>query len=109
VTAIGKPTGELKDVEDALTQAKQDEERARKEVELLRRDQRLKAQQEDSNPEPPSRRNKPSALVGIGARLSEKETEAQVAEQRVAELEDRIKDLRRRAATESAPGAHRPR
>ena len=101
-TAIGKPTGELKDVEDALTQAKQDQERARKEVELLRRDQRLKAQQEDSNPERPSSR-KPSALVGIGARLSEKETEAQSAEQRVAELEDRIEDLRRKAVTESEP------
>jgi len=96
----GNPTRELKDVEAALAQAKEDLEHTRKEVELLRRDQRLRAQQEDSNPEPRSRRNKPSALVGIGARLAEKETEAQEAKQKVAELEDRLEDLRRSARTE---------
>jgi hypothetical protein len=97
------PSAEMKSVEDALAQAKEDLEHTRKEVELLRRDQRLKAQQENSNPEPPSRRNKPSELVGIGMRLVEKEAEAQEAKQRVAELEDRLQDLRRIGPAESEP------
>src|ERR1700730_16322197 len=102
-TSIEKPTGELKAVEAALVQAKEDLAHTRKEVELLRRDQKLKAQQDNSNPETRSRRDKPSDLVGIGMRLTEKEAEAQEAEQRVAELEDRLEDLRRIAPTESKP------
>jgi hypothetical protein len=47
-----KPNREMKAVEDALAQAKEDLEHARKEVDLLRRNQKLKAQQENSNPEP---------------------------------------------------------
>jgi hypothetical protein len=95
VSAPIKPSAEEKSVEDALTQAKEELEHARKQVDLLHRDQRLKAQQEASNPEPRSRRDKPSDLVGIGIRLNEKEAETQEAEQRVAELEDRLEDLRR--------------
>ncbi len=60
---------------------------------MLQRDQKLKAQQEYSNPEPPSRRNKPSDLSGITARLTEKQAEIEEEEQKVAELEDRLKDL----------------
>src|ERR1700688_748447 len=89
---------EEKDVEDALAQEKEHLEHARKEAELLHRDQSLKAQQEYSNPEPSSRRNKPSELVGIGARLAEKEGEVKEAEQKVADLEDRLKDLERNSA-----------
>jgi septal ring factor EnvC (AmiA/AmiB activator) len=89
---------EEKDVENALAQEREHLEHAREETELLRRDQRLKTQQENSNPEPPSRRNKPSELVGIGARLAEKEAEVHEAEQKVADLEDRLEDLRRYSA-----------
>ncbi len=96
-----KPSTEMKAVQDALAQAKEELEDARKEVDLLRRNQKLKAQQENSNPEPRSRRDKPSDLVGIRMRLTEKEAEAKEAEQKVAELEDRQEDLRRRAPTES--------
>ena len=99
------PSAEVKSVEDALAQAKEDLEHARKQADLLHRDQRLKAQQEASNPEARSRRDKPSDLVGIGMRLTEKEAEAQEAEQRVVELEDRLEDLRRIAPTESKPEA----
>jgi len=101
-----KPSGELKDLENALTQAREDQEHARKDAELLRRDQRLKTQQENSNPEPSSRRSKPSELVGIGTRLAEKETELQQAEQRVTELEDRLEELRRNAVADSESDAH---
>ena len=82
-----------KDLEKALAEEKERLERARKDAELLRRDQKLKAEQEYSNPEP-SRRNK-SELAGIGMRLAEKEAQVQEAEQRLAELEDRLEDLRR--------------
>jgi hypothetical protein len=99
------PSAEMKSVEDALTQAKEDLEHTRKEIDLLRRNQKLKMQQENSNPERRSSRDKPSDLVGIGRRLTEKEAEAQEAEQRVVELEDRLEDLRRIAPTESKPEA----
>src|SRR5258708_7583751 len=101
-----KPTAELKAVEGDLAQAKETLVHARKEVDFLRRNQKLKRQQENSNPEPRSRREKPSDLVGIGVRLSEKEAEAQEAEQKVAELEDRLEDLRRIPSDESDAEAH---
>src|SRR5260370_13546367 len=75
-------------------------ENVRNEAELLRRNQKLKAQQEYSNPEPPSRRNKPSELVGISTSLIEKEEEVAETEQRVADLEDRLEDLRRNSPAE---------
>ena len=93
---------EVKELENSLAQEKEDLEHARKEAELLRRNQKLKAQREYSNPEPPSRRNKPSELVGIGTRLVEKEAEVAEREQRVADLEDRLEDLRRHSPAESA-------
>ena len=105
-TVIGTPTGELKAAEVALVQAKEDLDRFRKEAELLHRDQRLKAQQENSNPEPRSRRDKPSDLVEIGMRLTQKEAEAHEAEQRVTELEDQLEDLRQLPSNESEPKAH---
>lgn len=104
-TSARKPNREEKDLENALAQEKEHLEQARKEAELLRRDQKLKAQQEYSNPEPPSRRNKPSGLVGISTRLTEKQAEAKEAEQKVAELEDRLTDLRRNSPPESEPEA----
>jgi hypothetical protein len=100
-TSDHKLNREEKDLENALAQEREHLEHARKEAELLRRDQKLKALQEYSNPEPPSRRNKPSELVGISTHLTEKQAEAQEAEQKVAELEDRLTDLRRNSPTES--------
>jgi len=100
------PSAEMKSVEEALAQAKENLEHARKEVDLLRRNQKLKAQQENSNPEPRSRRDKPSDLVGIGMRLTEKEAEAREAEQRVVELEDQLEDLQRIPPNESEAKAH---
>ena len=99
----GRLNREAKDLENSLAQEKEHLEHARKEVELLQRNQKLKAQQEYSNPEPPSRRNKPSELVGMGTRLVEKEAEVQETEQRVAELEDRLTDLRRNSPLRANP------
>jgi hypothetical protein len=107
VTTSGpKLNRETKDLESAVAQEKERLEHARKDAELLRRDQKLKAQQEYSNPEPPSRRNKPSELVGIGTRLAEKEAEVQEAEQKLTELEDRLEDLRR--TSQSQPDTEAP-
>src|SRR5882762_4457098 len=97
-----KPSPEVNAVEEALAKAKEGLEHAQKEVDLLRRNQKLKAQQENSNPEPRSRRDKQSDLVGIGMRLTEKEAEVQEAEQKVAELEDQLEDLRRIPANAEA-------
>src|SRR6202795_3794780 len=65
-TSVRKLNHEEKDAENALAQEKEHLEHARKEAELLRRDQKLKVQQEYSNPEPRSRRNNQSELAGIG-------------------------------------------
>src|ERR1700730_10236984 len=63
-TSVRKLNREEKQVENALAQEKEHLAHARKEAELLRRDQKLKGQQVYSNPEPRSRRNKQSELVG---------------------------------------------
>jgi hypothetical protein len=94
-TSVRKLNREEKDIENALAQEKEHLEHARKEAELLRRDQKLKVQQEYSNPEPRSRRNNQSELVGIATHLVEKEGEVKEAEQKVADLEDRMEDLKR--------------
>jgi len=100
-----KPNREEKDVENALAQEREHLEHARNDAELLRRDQKLKAQQEYSSPEPPSRRKKPSELVGIGTRLTETEAEVRQSEERIADLKDRLEDLRRNAPAGRQPEA----
>ena len=102
------PSAEMKSAEDALAQAKENLEHLRKEIDLLRRNQKLKSQQENSNPEPRSRREKQSDLVGVGMRLTEKEAEERDTEQRVAELEDQLEDLRRIPADAEASSADEP-
>src|SRR6266851_8740739 len=99
-TSGRKLNREAKELENTLAQEREHLEHAWKGAELLRRDQRLKAQQEYSNPESPSRRNKPSELVGIGNRLAEKEAEVQEAEQKLTDLEDRLEDLKRNSGSE---------
>ena len=94
-TSVRKLNREEKDAENALAQEKEHLEHARKEAELLRRDQKLKVQQEYSNPDPRSRRNNQSELAGIGKHLVEKEAEVEEAQQKVADLEDRLEDLKR--------------
>src|SRR5713101_8410407 len=104
-TGVRRLNGEEKDVEHALAQEKEHLEHARKEAELLRRDQKLKVQQVYSNPEPRSRRNKPSELVGISTRLVEKEGEVKEAEQKLADLQDRLEHVKRNSPAESEPEA----
>jgi hypothetical protein len=99
----GRLNREAKDLENSIAQEKEHLEQARKEAELLQRDQKLKAQQTYSNPEALSRRNRSSELVAISTRLTEKQAEARDAEQRVADLEDRLEDLRRNSVAESQP------
>jgi len=98
-----KLSREARELENALTQEKEHLEHARRDAELLLRDQKLKVQQEYSNPEPPSRRNKPSDLSGISTRLTEKQAEVQEEEQKVAELEDRLKDSIRNSPATPEP------
>ena len=101
LTNNGSNTREAKRLRVALAEEKEHLDHARKEAELLRRDKTLKAQQEYSNPEPPSRRNKPLEVVEISARLVEKEAEVRDEEQRVADLEDQIENVRRNSPVDS--------
>src|SRR5713226_10454454 len=104
-TSGRKLSREARELENALAQEKEQLEHARKDAELLLREQKLRVQQEYSNPEPPSRRNKPSDLSGMTARLTEKQAEVQEEEQKVAELEDRLKDLIQNSPAEREPEA----
>lgn len=83
------------------TDEKEHLEHARKETELLRRDQELKKQQVYSNPDASSRRSKLPELGWISGRLTEKQAEVQETEQRIADLEDRLEDLRQNPPAES--------
>jgi len=96
-----KPNPEAKRLESSIADEKERLEHANKEAELLQRDETLEKQQEYSNPEPPSRRNKQSPLVGIKSRLEEKQAEIREMKQELSELEDRLEDLRRNAPLES--------
>ena len=96
-----KPNPEAKQLESSIADEKERLEHAKKEAELLQRDETLEKQQEYSNPEPPSRRNKQSPLVGIKSRLEEKQAAIREMKQELSELEDRLEDLRRNAPLES--------
>jgi hypothetical protein len=96
-----KPSPEAKQLESAIADEKEHLEHARKEAELLQRHEILEKQQEYSNPEPPSRRNKQPLLVGITGRLKQKQAEMREMEQEISELEDRLEDLRRNTPAES--------
>ncbi len=101
----GSFSRKAKELENSLAEEREHLEHARKEAELLRRDQDLKKQQEYSNPEPRSRRSKPSELVGISSPLTEKQAEVQEIEQKLMELEDQLGDLRRNTPPESGTEA----
>jgi len=101
----GSFSRKAKELENSLAEEREHLEHARKEAELLRRDQDLKKQQEYSNPEPRSRRSKPSELVGISSRLTENQAEVQETEQKITELEDQLEDLRRNTPPESGTEA----
>ncbi len=96
-----KPAPETEELERTIADEKEHLEHVRKEADLLKRDERLEKQQEFSNPEPPSRRNKQPPLVWITSRLEEKQAEIGKAEQAISELEDRLEDLRRNVPAES--------
>lgn len=94
-----------KELEDALAAERRQLEDANKEVDLLRRDQKLEEQREFSKPETRSRRDPPAKLAEINSGLLEKGTKVQELEQRIAELEDRLEDARRRSSIETAKDA----
>jgi hypothetical protein len=94
-----------KELEDALAADRRQLEDANKEVDLLRRDQKLEEQREFSKPETRSRRDPPPKLAEISSDLLEKGTKVQELEQRIAELEDRLEDVRRRSSIETGKDA----
>ena len=90
-----------KELEDALAADRRQLEDANKEVDLLRRDQKLEEQKEFSKPETTPRRNTPPKLAEISSDLLQKGTKIQELEQSIAELEDRLEDVRRRSSLET--------
>ena len=97
----GSSSRKAKELENSLAEEKEHLKHARKEAELLRRDQELKKEQVYSNPEQPWRRSKLPELVGISSRLAEEQAEIQEAEQKIAGLEDQLEDFGRTSPSET--------
>ncbi len=97
----GSSSRKAKELENSLAEEKEHLKHARKEAELLRRDQELKKEQVYSNPEQPWRRSKLPELVGISSRLAEEQAEIQEAEQRIAGLQDQLEDFGRTSPSET--------
>jgi hypothetical protein len=85
------------ELEGQLAEEKKDLENADKEVDLLRREQKLEERNEFSWPGPRSRRDPPPRLTKISTEMLEKDSEVQELEQKIAELEDRLEDAKRRS------------
>ena len=97
----GSSSRKAKELENSLAEEKEHLKHARKEAELLRRDQELKKEQVYSNPEQPWRRSKLPELVGISSRLAEEQAEIQEAEQKIAGLQDQLEDFGRTSPSET--------
>jgi hypothetical protein len=96
-------TRAVKVLEKLLAEEKGHLENANKEADLLRRYRALEAQKEYSNSQPRSRRDPPPRLAEISGDFAEKQTEVQEEEQKVAQLEDQLEDLRRHSSAETEP------
>ena len=94
-------SGVAKELQSRLAEDKKRLDDADKELDLLRREQRLEEQKEFSKPETQRRREAPARLVGIGNEIVEKGAEVQGLQERIAQLEDQIEDTKRHPATEA--------
>lgn len=97
-------SGVAKELQSRLAEDKKRLDDADKELDLLRREQRLEEQKEFSKPETQRRREAPARLVGIGNEILEKDAEVQGLQERIAQLEDQIEDTKRHPATEAGQG-----
>lgn len=94
-------SGVAKELQSRLAEDKKRLDDADKELDLLRREQRLEEQKEFSKPETQRRREAPARLVGIGNEIVEKGAEVQGLQERIAQLEDQIEDTKRHPAMEA--------
>lgn len=94
-------SGVAKELQSRLADDKKRLDDADKELDLLRREQRLEEQKEFSKPETQRRREAPARLVGIGNEIVEKGAEVQGLQERIAQLEDQIEDTKRHPAMEA--------
>lgn len=97
-------SGVAKELESRLAEDKKRLDHVDKELDLLRREQRLEEQKEFSKPETQPRREVPARLVRIGNEIVEKDTEVQGLQERIARLEDQIEDTKRHPPTEAEQG-----
>src|SRR5690242_17384640 len=91
-----KKSRAVAELEDQLTEERKHLEDANKEMDLLRREQKLEEMKEFSSPEPRSRRDPAPRLAKISSEMLEKDSRVQELEHRIAELEDRLEDVKRR-------------
>src|SRR6267378_8128776 len=100
-------SGVAKELESRLAEDKKRLDDVDKELDLLRREQRLEEQKEFSKPETQRRREAPARLVRIGNEIVEKDTEIHGLQERIARLEDQIEDTKRHPATAMKEGVAR--
>jgi len=74
---IEKHSRAVRELEDAVTAGKKHLADANKEVDLVRRDQRLEEQRESSNPEPRSRRDSRTKRAEVSSDLARRQIEVQ--------------------------------
>jgi hypothetical protein len=101
-----KKSRAVSELEAQLAEEKERLNDADKEVDLLRREQKLEERNEFSRPEPRSRRDSPPRLAKISSELIERDGKVQELEEKIAELEDRLEDARRHSsetAEQAAP------
>src|SRR5437762_5017609 len=80
------------ELESEIAEQKEQLEHSQKEADLLQRDFKLQQQQEGSSPQPHSRRDKAPASMGTANILSEKQVDVAERQQKIAELEDLLRD-----------------
>jgi hypothetical protein len=97
-------SGVAKELESRLTEDKKRLNDVDKELDLLRREQRLEEHKEFSKPEAQPRREAPARLVRIGNEIVEKDTEVQGLQEGIVRLEDQIEDTKRHPPLEAEQG-----
>jgi chromosome segregation ATPase len=96
VERAAKKSRVVTELEEQLTEERKHLEDANKEMDLLRREQKLEEMKEFSSPEPRSRRDPAPRLAKISSEMLEKDSGVQELEHRITELEDRLEDVKRR-------------
>jgi len=106
-TATDEEDSEIAETESSIEQEKQHLERAQKEKELLQRTLDLQRREVTANPEYITRHVGSAKLLSAEKGIREKEEEVQAAQQKIADLEEHLEDLKLNRPPKEASEAKR--